>query len=75
MVRVDGEAGDHAPEREPGEADDEHLFVAVDVAEAAGEQDEGADREAVGGDEPAEFAGVAEAEVVADDVEYGEALA
>ena len=74
MVGVDGQTGDHTPEREPGETDDEHPFVAVDVAEATGQKDEAARGQTVGGDEPAEFAGVGDGIAVPDDVEDGEAL-
>ena len=73
-VGIDSQAGDDGPEAEPGEADDEHALVAKEVAHAARDEDEGADGQAVGGDEPGQVAGLAEAVLLANDVHGDEGL-
>lgn len=71
MVRVHGQAGDQSPEGKPREANEQHLLVAEDVSESSSREDEGSDRETVGGHEPAQFSVFGDFQIIANDVQDG----
>ena len=72
VVGVDAEAGDERPQREPGQAGDEEALIPEDVAQAAGEEDEGADGQGVAGNEPGELRRAGDVEGLADCAEEDE---
>ena len=43
VIRVDSQACNHGPKREPCKSDNEHSFVAKEIAHPSADQDEGAD--------------------------------
>jgi hypothetical protein len=51
-ARIGSKAQQQAAQPEPEEAQHEHALVAVHIAQSAGDENEGADGEAEGGDEP-----------------------
>lgn len=75
MGRPDGEAGNERPKRIPAQTNDKHSLVAKVVAETTTDEDEGADGQAVAGDEPREVTRVGHAIPVANHMDDVEGLA
>ena len=75
IIRIVAHPSNHRPQREPTQSDYKDFLITIIVPDTPKQQNEGANRQRIARDEPAQRSRVGRVEVVADDVNEVQGLA